>query len=195
MLDRQDKTNRVFDAALKVFAHFGYRQATMELIANELDMVKGSLYSYCSGKKDLYNKAVAFALEVWQAKVLQAAEAEKDIVQKLVTLAVVSNEYLADNNDLRTIIINDPQIQSISPTEDRYPNIGVASFDAIKNILRQGVQEKRFKSIDIDLVTGFIYSIHCMFIVKTYIKAEGQSAQEMYHAGIELVLNGLLAEQ
>ena len=52
MLDRQDKTNRVFDAALKVFAHFGYRQATMELIANELDMVKGSLYSYCSGKKD-----------------------------------------------------------------------------------------------------------------------------------------------
>ena len=126
---------------------------------------------------------------------LQAAEAEKDIVQKLVTLAVVSNEYLADNNDLRTIIIKDPQIQSISPTEDRYPNIGVASFDAIKNILRQGVQEKRFKSIDIDLVTGFIYSIHCMFIVKTYIKAEGQSAQEMYHAGIELVLNGLLAEQ
>jgi len=194
MADHQDKLNQIYDAAIKVFAHYGYRQATMEQIAESLGMVKGGLYFYCSGKKDLYNKAVAYALELWQKRVFEAANAEKDVVQKLITLAVKSNEYLSENDDLRTIIINDPQIQSLTPSEERYPNMGIFTYTALKQILEEGIAEGKFKPIDIDNVIGFIYSIHCMFIVKTYIKAEGQSAQDMYHAGIDVFLNGLLAD-
>jgi AcrR family transcriptional regulator len=96
----------------------------MELIAGKLGMTKSSLYFYCSNKEDLYNQAVAHALLEWQAHVRQAMEAEKDVVRKMVTLAIKSNQYLAENDDLRTIIINDPQIQSITPA-GRYPNIGI----------------------------------------------------------------------
>jgi AcrR family transcriptional regulator len=194
MADHQEKLNRIYDAAIKVFAHHGYHQATMEQIADSLGMVKGSLYFYCSGKEDLYSKAVKYALEQWQARVFTAAEQENDIVQKLVTLAVRSNDYLSENDDLRTIIINDPQIQTLTPSEERYPNIGVDTYNALKKILEQGIAEGKFRSVDVEHLIGFIYSIHCMFIVKTFIKAEGQSAQEMYHAGIDVVLNGLLAK-
>jgi AcrR family transcriptional regulator len=189
-----NKLNQILNSALRVFAHYGFRQATMEQIAGELGMTKGSLYFYCSGKEDLYNKAVANALLKWQARVREAVEAETDIVQKLVTLAIKSNEYLSEDNDLRTIIIKDPQIQSITPAEDRYPNIGIASYSMLKRILEQGVAENRFKAMNIEQVANFLYSIHCMFVVKTYIKAEGQSTQEMYRAGIEILLNGLVTE-
>lgn len=189
-----NKLIQILNAATRVFAHYGYRQATMEQIAGELDMTKGSLYFYFSNKEDLYNKSVAHALLKWQARVREAIDAEKDIVQKLVTLALKSNEYLADDDDLRTIIINDPQIQSITPAEDRYPNIGIASYGILKQILEQGIAEKRFKEMDVEQVAGFLYSIHCMFVVKTYIKEEGQSAQELYRAGIEVILNGLVEQ-
>ncbi len=194
MTDHEEKLAQIYNAAIKVFAHYGFRQATMEQIASRLGLVKGSLYSYCSGKEDLYNKAVAYALELWQQKVFEAANAEKDVVQKLITLAVKSNEYLSDNDDLRTIIMNDPQIQSLTPSEERFPNMGIATFRALKQILEEGINEGKFRSIDVEKVIGFIYSIHCMFIVKTYIKAEGQSAQDMYRAGIDVFLNGLLAD-
>jgi TetR/AcrR family transcriptional regulator len=193
-MESDNKLNQILNAALKVFAHFGYRQATMEQIAGELGMTKGSLYFYCANKEDLYHKAVAQALLKWQARVREAVDAETDIVQKLVTLAITSNDYLSEDDDLRTIIINDPQIQSITPAEDRYPNIGIASYGILKQILEQGMEEKRFKPIDVDHIAGFLYSIHCMFVVKTYIKAEGQSAQELYRAGIELILKGLVEE-
>ena len=130
----------------------------------------------------------------WQSNVREVVDAETDIEQKLVTLAIKSNEYLSTDNDLRTIIINDPQIQSITPAEDRYPNIGIASYSMLKQILEQGVAEKRFKPMEIEHVAGFLYSVHCMFVVKTYIKSEGQSAQEMYRAGIDLILKGLLSD-
>jgi AcrR family transcriptional regulator len=193
-MDYENKLNQILNAAVKVFAHYGYRQATMEQIAGELGMTKGSLYFYCANKEDLYNKAVAHALLKWQARVREAVDAEADIVQKLVTLAIKSNEYLSEDDDLRTIIINDPQIQSITPSEERYPNIGIASYSILKQILEQGIAENRFKDMDVEHVAGFLYSIHCMFVVKTYIKAEGQSAQELYRAGIEVILKGLVAE-
>jgi AcrR family transcriptional regulator len=192
--NKPNKLNQILNAALKVFAHYGFRQSTMEQIAGELGMTKGSLYFYCSNKEDLYNKAVAHALLKWQSHVREVVNAETDIEQKLITLAIKSNEYLSIDNDLRTIIINDPQIQSITPAEDRYPNIGIASYSMLKQILEQGVAEKRFKPMDIEHVAGFLYSIHCMFVVKTYIKSEGQSAQEMYRAGIDLILKGLLLD-
>jgi AcrR family transcriptional regulator len=191
---KSNKLNQILNAALGIFAHYGFRQATMEQIAGELGMTKGSLYFYCANKADLYNNAVAYALIKWQARVREAVDAEADIIQKFITLAIKSNEYLSEDDDLRTIIINDPQIQSITPSEDRYPNIGSASYGMIKQILEQGVAENKFKEMDIEHVAGFLYSVHCMFVVKTYIKAEGQSAQELYRAGLEVILKGLLAE-
>jgi AcrR family transcriptional regulator len=191
---KSNKLNQILNAALGIFAHYGFRQATMEQIAAELGMTKGSLYFYCANKADLYNNAVAYALIKWQARVREAVDAEADIIQKFITLAIKSNEYLSEDDDLRTIIINDPQIQSITPAEDRYPNIGSASYAMLKQILEQGVAENKFKPMEFEHVAGFLYSIHCMFVVKTYIKAEGQSAQEVYRAGLEVLLKGLLAE-
>ena len=193
-MDRQSKQQQIFDTALQVFAHYGYRQTTMEQVAGKLGMTKSSLYFYCSGKEDLYNQAVAHALLQWQAHVRQAVEAEGDVVKKLVTLAITSNQYLAENGDLRTIIINDPQIQSITPAEDRYPNIGAASYGMLKQLLVQGMAEGKFKPVDVYRAADFLYSIHCMFVVKTYVKEEGQSAQDIYRSGIELILQGLLAK-
>ncbi len=191
-MDYDNKLNQILEAALQVFARYGFRQATMEQIAGLLGMTKGGLYFYCSGKEDLYNQAVVQALLRWQARVREAVEAEADIVQKLVTLAIKSNEYLSEDDDLRTILINDPQIQSITPSEDRYPNIGIASYGMLRQIIEQGMVEGKFRDVDVEHVAGFLYSIHCMFVVKTYVKAEGQSAQEMYRAGIEVLLNGLV---
>lgn len=193
-MDTQSKLTQVLEAALQVFAHFGYRQATMEQIAGKLGMTKSSLYFYCNNKEDLYSKAVEHALLKWQRSVKVSIEQETDIVRKLVVLAKSSIDYLSKDDDLRTIIINDPQIQSITPSEDRYPNIGLASYTILKQIIQQGMNEKRFRELDIEQVTGFLYSIHCMFVVKTYIKAEGQSAQEMYRAGMETIINGLSLE-
>lgn len=193
-MDNHSKSTQILEAALQIFARFGYRQATMELIAGKLGMTKSSLYFYCNNKEDLYNKAVEYALLKWQSSVKESIDQETDIVRKLVVLAKSSIGYLSKDDNLRTIIINDPQIQSITPSEDRYPNVGHASYNMLKQIIQQGMDEKRFRAMDIEHVTGFLYSIHCMFVVKTYIKAEGQSAQEMYQVGLETIINGLSFE-
>lgn len=194
MSDNRERPNQILEASLKVFAHYGYKKASMEAIAERLGMTKSNLYFYYRDKVDLYEKTVAFALLRWQTRVQNAIALETDIENKLIVLALKSYEYLSEDEDLRALIMNDPAIQSITPTEDRYPSIGLASYNMLKSIIQEGVEARRFRTIDVDQVAGFLYSVYCMFIIKTYIKAEGQSAHAMYRAGVDLVLNGLLAE-
>jgi hypothetical protein len=56
----------------------------------------------------------------------------------------------------------------------------------LKQILKEGVAEK-FKPLDIEQVAGFLYSIHCMFVVKTYVRRD---SQQRFIAGIESSFTG-----
>ncbi|WP_203554050.1 TetR/AcrR family transcriptional regulator [Bacillus sp. B15-48] len=47
------KFNKIVDAAAKIFREKGYKVATLEDIANEVGMLKGSLYYYIDKKEDL----------------------------------------------------------------------------------------------------------------------------------------------
>lgn len=191
-MENSGKLDQILDASIKVFAQYGYKKASMDDIARQVGMTKGNLYFYCRDKQDLYAKSVAHALLRWQTRVRDAVEREADIVDKFVALGTKSYEYLSEEDDLRNIIIRDPAIQALTPSEERFPSIGEASFAMLREILAQAVKEKAFRPVDVDAVAGFLYSIYCMFIIKTYVKSEGQSAHGMYQAGMEVILNGLL---
>jgi AcrR family transcriptional regulator len=193
-MENNTRINQILEGSLKVFAQFGYKKASMEDIALELGMTKGNLYFYFRNKHDLYEKTVAHALLRWQNRVQTAVDQEEDIANKLFVLAMKSYEYLSEDEELRAIIIKDPAIQAITPAEERFPGIGQASYAMLSAILQQGVAEGKFRRIAVEPVAGFLYSIYCMFIIKTYVKSEGHSAQEMYRAGVEVVLKGLLNE-
>jgi AcrR family transcriptional regulator len=193
-MENTEKQNLILDKSLKVFAHYGFKKASMEDVASQMGMTKGNLYFYFQNKQDLYEKTVAYALLRWQTRVQKAVDQEQDVVKKFMVLAAKSFKYLSEDEDLHTLIIRDPAIQAITPAEERFPSIGQASYSLLRNIIQEGINAGKFRPIDVIPVTGFLYSVYCMFIIKTYIKSEGQSAQEMYEAGIDIILKGLLCD-
>lgn len=54
----QDKTARIIEVAQKRFGMYGYEKTTMNEIANDLKMCKGSLYYYFPDKEHLYIEVV-----------------------------------------------------------------------------------------------------------------------------------------
>ena len=67
-----------------------------------------------------------------------------------------------------------------------------ASIDLIKDTLREGIAKGAFRKVDVDHIAEFFYSIYVMFIIKTYVKSEGRSAQKMFDKGLDLLLQGLI---
>ncbi|MCP4137692.1 MAG: TetR/AcrR family transcriptional regulator [bacterium] len=191
-MKREEKLEQILEVSLKIFSRYGFKKTTVEDIANELDMTKGNLYLYVKNKRDLYEQTVAHALVRWQQRVLKDLEQETDIVKQFIIGCSKSYEYLSKDVDLRNLLIDDPSIFPLSHKEDRFLAINRQSMDILKDLLQKGIDEKRFRAVNVDQVTEFLYSVYIMFVIKTYVKSEGKSTGSMFQEALDLVLNGLL---
>jgi len=191
-MNKQDRTEKLLETSLKIFARFGYKKTTVEDIATELDMTKGNLYLYVRDKRDLYEKTVAHGLRRWQRNVINSIENIPDIVDQLITICRKSYEYLSLDEDMRNVVINDPAIFPLYPEEDHFYRINIESMNILKGLLQKGIDTGRFRPVDVDHLTDFIYSVYIMFVHKTYVKMEGKTVEAMFDAALDVILKGLL---
>ncbi len=188
---KEDKKKKIFAAARKVFGQYGFKRTRMEDIADELGITKGNLYLYARDKRDLYESAVAEALLEWQASAIAEMKKCDTAEEQFVVYAVKGYEHIAQNDDLRKIIMLDPGIFPPYPTEDPFYEINRASMQILKDILKHGVDCGEFRTVDIEPAGEMLYSIYMMFINKAFVKSEEHSTLEMYQEGIFMIMNGL----
>ncbi len=191
-MSKKFTVEQIYSAAIPVFARYGYKRTRIKDVSSELDMVSGTLYRYVKDKRDLYEKSVAHGIMQWQAKVRESMEETDDIKEQFVCLCQKSYLYLSQDQDMQKILMNDPSIFPLSPRKVRFPGIDNTSLDMIKTLLTKGMNQGIFRTVDVDTTAEFLYSIYVMFIIKTYVKSEGNSSSQMYEQGIKLILNGLL---
>jgi AcrR family transcriptional regulator len=191
-MDRQEKKIRILEAALRIFARYGFKKATLEDIAGELGMTKGNLYLYAKDKRDLYERSVAHAFREWQERVAEDMKGKKDVVVRFRVMCVKAYAYLSLNEDLQSIVLWDPTIFTLSPKEDRFYSLNLAAVGMIKLVLEQGIREKRFRQVDVESMAEFLYSIYIMFIIRKYVKSEGRPVEAIFEAAVDLMINGLL---
>ena len=189
---REDKLPKIYEAALRVFAQYGYKRTRVEDVAFELGMTKGNLYLYVKNKRDLYEKAVAYGLLRWQSMVRKAIAGIDDTVEQFIAMCKKSFAYLSRDVSLRSILINDPTIFPLSRREDPFYQINRASMDLLKGILVKGIDEGKFRDVDVDHVCELLFSVYVMFIIKTYVKSEGKSTKKMFEQGLDIVVQGLI---
>lgn len=186
-----NKKFEICDAALGMFAHYGYKKTTMTDVASAVGMTKSNLYFYFSNKKNLYEQTVETALISWRDAVAEAISKKDDAVEKFLVLSTASFAYIARRAPLQALLIKDPNIFTLSRKEDRFYDVNRGAMVLLENILEQGIAEGAFHVVDIPHTTEFLFSVYIMFLIKTYVKSEGSSAAGIYRAGLSMILRGL----
>lgn len=190
-LKRQEE---IYQIAMRLFAEYGYKKTTMEDVARELDMTKGALYIYVEDKNDLYEKAVGWALLNWQSRVREAVALQNDIMDKFIILCRKSLQYLSEDEQLRRVLIQDHNIFPMSSQDDPYFEINSNSMNMLRDILQEGIDLGRFRSVNVDSAAKFLFSVYKMFIIKTYVLEEGDSPEILFDEAIDLITNGIFNE-
>ena len=181
----------IYEAALGVFADFGFKKATLDDIAAELGMTKGNLYRYAANKKDLYRNTVRHAMLRWQARVREAIEQETDAERQFHVMCRKAVAYLSEDQALRRLLVRDPDIFPMFPANDPYADINANSVAMIRSILERGIAEDRFRSVDLETVPEIIFSVYKMFIIRMYIKSQDRAQEEMFMQTVALITQGL----
>mgnify|MGYP002152301686 CR=1 FL=1 len=188
----EQKMQDVFTASLRCFARFGYKKATMEEIAGELGLTKGALYSYADNKEDLYQKTIADALTRWQDRVKDEVDKKNDPRDKFEVMSFKAFQYLAEDNDLRQVLVNDPNIFPMFPKEDRFYEINENSRKLLSSIIEEGIESGLFRQVDLESVSWLLFSIYKMFIIDTYIVSEKEATEKLFKDAVDLITHGLL---
>lgn len=191
-MGKKTTPEHIYETAIKVFAKYGFQRTRIEDITSKLNIATGTLYLYVENKQDLYEKTVSHAIKKWQEKVFETMADIDDITDRFLAMCKRGYGYLSEDVHLRQVLINDPSIFPLTPRKVRFPEIDTASVHLIKDTLEKGIDKQVFRNIDVDHVAEFFYSIYVMFIIKTYVKSEGQSAQKMFDEGLDLMLHGLI---
>ncbi len=187
-----ERLQEVLTVSLRCFSGYGYKKTTMEEIAQELGLTKGALYNYARNKEDLYQKTVAQALIKWQARVLEAVEEAGNPKDKFIALSNKAFKYLAEDHELRKILINDPNIFPMFPKEDPFLDINENSRNMLRAVLEEGVNAGVFRSLDLESATWLLFSIYKMFIIDTYVVSDPEATENLFKDAVDLVLQGLL---
>ncbi len=93
------RRDALLTAAVRVFGECGFDAATMERIAREADVAKGTTYLYYRSKQSIYDEALGRGLAELDART-QAAMADAAAVRDAITAFIVTRaEYFLEHRD------------------------------------------------------------------------------------------------
>ena len=102
-----NKTKKaIFNAAIKVFSIEGYDSATVEEIASEAGVAKGTLYYNFQGKEEIFKFVIDEGMKLIKNEVLDAINDIDDPLEKLKISAKVQLRYVYNNKEFFRVIMS-----------------------------------------------------------------------------------------
>ena len=96
----------IFNAAIKVFSMEGYDSATVDEIASEAGVAKGTLYYNFQGKEEIFKFVIDEGMKLIKNEVLDAIKGIDDPFEKLKMSAKVQLRYVYNNKEFFRVIMS-----------------------------------------------------------------------------------------
>ncbi len=154
-LQEREKIGRIVRAALTVFSRRGFHRATMQDIAEEAGVGKGTTYLYFSGKDQLLEHILETALHHYLAHVKQAAQLAVGGPEKIRTLVLRVLEFAQARQDLALFLL-----EGSTGMSEEFKRKLVSFRDqvhiAVRSIVAAGVEAGEIRPAPPDMLAHFV---------------------------------------
>ncbi len=158
----------ILSAAEKVFAAKGFFPTTMSDIAREAEFGTGTLYKYFKSKEDLYFTLIDEKVEEINHLVKAELSQKTLAVERIKKVLGLQFEFFERNRDFLRIYISERNRFEWTVKDDLGKGIHekmVTYIDILAGVMRQGVKEGEFKSMNpmdlahalVGIVNSFIF--------------------------------------
>ncbi|WP_239984592.1 TetR/AcrR family transcriptional regulator [Lentibacillus sediminis] len=157
--------------AVSVLSEKGYHGTTMEEVASNLLMTKGSVYYYFNDKQDLLYQSQIMLLEKSLENIETVIQQDLPVVEKLQKAIIVHIDYLLSERSGFEMMVkpehifSNEQLGKIFRLRDEYG----ACFDAL---IAEGIEADVFSSVDVKIVRNII--LGAMNWVTQWYSADGK---------------------
>lgn len=155
---KEEVRQKILVAAEQLFASNGYSGTTIREIADKAGVNSAMIYYYFENKLGLYESIVDISSGETYRMLLKAFKGGGDPAQQLRNFCVEYSRAHYHNRDIVKIIHREllTDGNDSSGFANRYFR---KSLEAVKDILRAGVDAGRFKEVDLDLAGTTIFGL------------------------------------
>ena len=103
---QKDHRIQILEAAEKIFAKKGFYTTTMEEVAKEARLAKGTIYLYFESKEDLFFEVIERKLDILLGKIEEELQQSNSPSQKVKKVIGIHLKFLEENEDFFKIMQN-----------------------------------------------------------------------------------------
>jgi AcrR family transcriptional regulator len=182
---------KILEAAAQIFSQKGYHATSMSDIASAVNLQKASLYHHVNSKQEILLSLLDEALEMVTSRISKVIACQAPSDEKLRLAIYTYLKTLIEQRDLAAILLLEHRSLSPDlhnrhvPRRDRFEQLW-------KDLLRSGVDERKFSVQNIPLITRGLLGV--MNWVVTWYQEGGELAiNEISNQYADMILNGIIA--
>src|ERR1700756_3996535 len=145
-----DRRARILQIAAHRFAEFGFEATTVRQIADDVNILSGSLYHHFATKDEMLHEIVRDAVLQVKDNAIRIASAPLDAEHRLVALILLDLGELTRNQEVHAILSNE---RRLFRQREEFAYVVQAKRDAYhawRAVLQDGIAGKLFKP-DLDI--------------------------------------------
>ena len=146
MQQRKDlMKNGIYEAAVKILVKYGFEAMTMDRVAEEAGVAKGSLYNYFPNKLELLRFVHAKTVEPMHLRATEIVAANQPAADKLEAIFRMWSEHVGKHRGLFHFLFNEYAVQVLLKHEGE-----TKQQDAIEKlaaVIEQGINEGVFRPV------------------------------------------------
>jgi AcrR family transcriptional regulator len=189
----RDKKECILLAAARAFTRFGFKKASVEEIARDAGVAKGTVYLACESKEDLFYQALHREVRFCVAEVSRMIDPRIPAEQILSAVSRAGVDFLESRPLMRDLLAG--RYEGLLPTwASRLRELRQLGRGSAIEILQLGIRQGRFREdIDVETVASLLQDIQ----ISTYLfhnepgPDRAERLQRRLDAGLDMILFGL----
>lgn len=173
----QKKKQDIIKSAISIVSEKGYHATTMEEIAAQLLMTKGSVYYYFKDKQDLVYQSQTMLLEQSIQNIQEVINQDIPIIDKLQRVMIMHITFLISEKSGFAIgskpeqFFSGQQLKDILALREKYAEL-------IDNLIIQGIKEGTFLEVEVKIVRNIILGA-MNWVLEWYSSNNKKNEQEL----------------
>jgi AcrR family transcriptional regulator len=192
--EKQRRREMILEAARGRFQRFGYSKTTMEEIATDAGISKGTIYLYFHNKEDIFTEIMAREALELERLMYHAVKNEKSVRKQLEMIFIGSIEYMEQHPFLHSTLRRDVEmvtpriLKHIFSIEDRYVSV-------IEDYVSRGMESGEIEHHNPRLIAYVLYKIFEAFTYGYRLDEEGFDKEDVEELIPMLINKGLAPDR
>ena len=193
---KEFRVREILEGARRVMARYGMQGTTVDRVAEEAKVAKGTIYLYFQSKDELVHAAVLEGLREMVAETVRSDNPSMPPLDRIRNLILAQYRIQASNQDfLKTLIIgNSLDIELESQAGRDFMRVYAGHLDFVASVLQDAIDRGAIRPIDSqfagfmlgEMITGSLRR-RLLKLASTPLEADADAVVELFLRGIQVI--------